>query len=253
MITADDIPVAFTPAGGWTEVPPPFLAGCTEPIVKGAPDMRGTWKVVSVEVGGSVDPSHPAIGKVQRIEQAGNRVIVTAAGIVHDMRCDGTEEHGVHDVAEFDKTTPITVVATFEDGVHILRPVGVPLEVTRRIEGDQLVWTYVGFTARLERISPLNALRDELAAQAEALRNGATVPSGGISFGKRVGEGTSIAIERFADVAIHDQIVHQLAQVDAALERLDDGTYGICTGCGRPISSERLEAVPWAATCVACA
>ena len=103
--------------------------------------MRGTWKVVSVEVGGSVDPSHPAIGKVQRIEQAGNRVIVTAAGIVHDMRCDGTEEHGVHDVAEFDKTTPITVVATFEDGVHILRPVGVPIEVTRRIDGDQLVWT----------------------------------------------------------------------------------------------------------------
>ena len=94
------------------------------------------------------------------------------------------------------------------------------------------------------------ALRDELAAQAEGLRNGATAPSGGISFGNRVGEGTSIAIERFADVAIHDQIVHQLAQVDAALERLDDGTYGICTGCGRPISSERLEAVPWAATCV---
>ena len=58
----------------------------------------------------------------------------------------------MHDVAEFDLTTPITVVASFEDGVHVLRPVGVPIEVTRRIDGDQLVWTYLGFTARLNRI-----------------------------------------------------------------------------------------------------
>ncbi len=151
-ITADSIPVAYTPTGGWKEMPSPFLSTCTEPIVDGAPDMRGTWKVVSIEVGGIDDPNHRAIGSVQRIEQAGNRVIVTSSGIVHDMRCDGTEANGVHDVAEFDFTTPITVVASFEDGVHVLRPVGVPIEVTRRIDGDQLVWTYLGFTARLNRI-----------------------------------------------------------------------------------------------------
>jgi hypothetical protein len=69
------------------------------------------------------------------------------------MRCDGTVERGVHDVAEFDKTTPITVVATYEDGVHVLRPVGLPIEVRRRREGDQMVWDYVGFTARLERVT----------------------------------------------------------------------------------------------------
>ncbi len=156
-VTADSIPVAYTPTGGWKEMPAPFLATCTEPIVDGAPDMRGTWKVVSIEAGGIDDPNHRAIGSVQRIEQAGNRVIITAsgasaAGIVHDMRCDGTEENGVHDVAEFDLITPITVVASFEDGVHVLRPVGFPIEVTRRIDGDQLVWTYLGFTARLNRI-----------------------------------------------------------------------------------------------------
>ena len=156
-VTADSIPVAYTPTGGWKEMPAPFLSTCTEPIVDGAPDMRGTWKVVSIEAGGIEDPNHRAIGLTQRIEQAGNRVIITASGatasgIVHDMRCDGTEENGVHDVAEFDLTTPITVVASFEDGVHVLRPVGVPIEVTRRIDGDQLVWTYLGFTARLNRI-----------------------------------------------------------------------------------------------------
>ena len=99
----------------------------------------------------------------------------------------------------------------------------------------------------------LVALRDELQARADALRNGATVPSGGISFGKRVGEGTSIAIERFTDVAVHGQLVQQLGAVEAALARLDDGRYGTCERCGRTIPDERMEVVPWAATCVGCA
>jgi hypothetical protein len=151
-VTADDIPVAFTPAGGWTEMPPLVLAACTEPLVDGAVDMRGTWEVVSVQAAGADSPGDEAIGERQRIEQCGNRVVITAGGIIHDMRADGTEEGGVHDVAASDKTTPITVVATFEDGVHVLRPVGAPVEVKRWIEGDQLVWEYVGFTARLDRV-----------------------------------------------------------------------------------------------------
>ena len=104
-----------------------------------------------------------------------------------------------------------------------------------------------------ELVLLLKELRDELEERAASLRAGANVPSGGISFGKRVGEGTSIAIERFADVAIHDQILQQLAAVDAALVRVADGTYGVCEVCGHPIAAERLEAIPWAATCVACA
>jgi DnaK suppressor protein len=99
----------------------------------------------------------------------------------------------------------------------------------------------------------LNALRDDLESRARVLRTGANVPSGGISFGKRVGEGTSIAIERFADVAIHDQIIQQLAAVNDALIRVAEGTYGVCAVCGRPIPPERLEVIPWAASCVSCA
>jgi len=106
----------------------------------------------------------------------------------------------------------------------------------------------------LEEIaSSLIALRDELEARAAALRSGADVPSGGISFGKRVGEGTNIAIERFTDVAIHDQLLQQLAAIEAAIVRVEEGTYGICDVCHRPIAVERLEAIPWAATCVGCA
>ncbi len=151
--SVDEIPVAYTPTGGWTgAMPAPVLAGCTDPLVAGAPDLRGLWRVVAVTVDGVDDPEHRAHGLVQRIEQAGDRLVVTAGGIIHDMRCDGTEEHGVHDVAEFDHATPITVVASYEDGVHVLRPVGLPVEVRRRRDGDAMVWDYLNFTARLERI-----------------------------------------------------------------------------------------------------
>ena len=151
----DDIPVAHTPPGGYGPVmPPPILSGCTAPLPTAAPDLRGVWEVVTVEVDGVADATHRALGHTQRIEQCGDRMVVTAGGVVHDMRCDGTEANGVHDVAEFDFATEITVAASYEDGVHVLRPKGLPIEVTRRRHGDEMVWTYLGFTARLERIGP---------------------------------------------------------------------------------------------------
>jgi len=151
--TVDSIPVAHTPTDGYGDaVPEPILAGCTDPVVAGAPDLRGWWQTVEVFVDGEPQPGHPALGHVQRVEQAGDRVVVTGGGVVHDMRCDGTEEHGVHDVAEFDKLTEITVVATYEDGVHVLRPVGMPIEVKRWRQDAYMMWQYLGFTARLERI-----------------------------------------------------------------------------------------------------
>jgi hypothetical protein len=152
---ADEIAVAKTPDGGYgDEMPPPILEGCTEPLVDSAPDMRGLWKVVSIEwkAGDPPDPN-PVADHVERIEQCGNRVCITSSGIIHDMRADGTTENGVNDVAAVGGQA-ISVVCTFEDGVHTLRPVGLPgIEVTRRLDGDQLVWDYGPmFVARLERV-----------------------------------------------------------------------------------------------------
>ena len=152
---AAEIPVAHTPTGGYgAAFPDPVLTGCSDPLVAGAPDLRGMWKVVDVEVNGDAAPaSHPAFQHVERVEQCGDRLVVTGGGVIHDMRCDGTVEHGVHDVAASDFTTPISVVATYEDGVHTLRPVGIPsVEVTRRLDGDEMIWSYAGnFVARLRR------------------------------------------------------------------------------------------------------
>jgi hypothetical protein len=155
MPAVDDIPVAHTPDGGWHgEMPPPVLTGCTEPLRAGAPDLRGLWRVEAVEVSGApAAAGHKAYGMLQRIEQAGDRMVVTGGGVVHDMRCDGTSENGVSDVAERDYATKITVIATYEAGVHVLRPVGIPVEVTRRLDGDEMIWTYPGFIARLTRVA----------------------------------------------------------------------------------------------------
>jgi hypothetical protein len=153
----DEVPVAHTPPGGYRDtVPSPILAGCDEPLVEGAPDLRGVWQVVEVVAGGVVVADHPALRHVQRVEQADDRIVITAGGVIHDMRCDGTIEHGVHDVAEFDKETPIAVVATYEHGVHVLRPVGIPIEVSRWRDGPDMIWDYVGFRARLQRLGPSN-------------------------------------------------------------------------------------------------
>jgi DnaK suppressor protein len=54
------------------------------------------------------------------------------------------------------------------------------------------------------------------------------------------------------DLALRDRANQQLAQVDAAVARLDDGTFGRCARCGRAIATERLEALPWAAHCIEC-
>jgi hypothetical protein len=57
-------------------------------------------------------------------------------------------------VMQSDFTTAIDVIATYEEGVHVLRPQGLPfeIEVRRRREGDHLIWDYLGFTARLEQV-----------------------------------------------------------------------------------------------------
>jgi len=54
------------------------------------------------------------------------------------------------------------------------------------------------------------------------------------------------------DLALRDRAEHQLILVDEALARVEDGTFGICHDCGRPIAADRLEALPWAARCIDC-
>ena len=66
-------------------------------------------------------------------------------------------------------------------------------------------------------------------------------------------EGATIAFERQQVDAIRTQAIRRLADLDHALEQLDEGSYGTCETCGGPIAAERLAARPAARTCIACA
>jgi RNA polymerase-binding protein DksA len=58
--------------------------------------------------------------------------------------------------------------------------------------------------------------------------------------------------DRELDYTLEENSEHVLADIDAALRRIEDGTYGICTSCGKRIAEERLEARPWATLCIDC-
>ncbi|HET8595962.1 MAG TPA: TraR/DksA C4-type zinc finger protein [Intrasporangium sp.] len=73
---------------------------------------------------------------------------------------------------------------------------------------------------------------------------------GTISFGKRVGEGTSMAVDRLTAVSAQEHLLAMLADVRRARQRLAEGGYGKCEVCGKPIPEERLEVRPWALRCV---
>ena len=75
----------------------------------------------------------------------------------------------------------------------------------------------------------------------------------GISFGKRVGDGTTEAVSRLNDVGMADSLNASLERIDRALEKVAEGTYGTCDGCGEQIPAARLEAQPESAVCVECA
>jgi DnaK suppressor protein len=66
-------------------------------------------------------------------------------------------------------------------------------------------------------------------------------------------EGATIAFERSQVQALVRQARDHLAEIEAAMVRVDEGTYGTCEVCGRPIGQGRLDARPVARTCISCA
>jgi RNA polymerase-binding transcription factor DksA len=73
---------------------------------------------------------------------------------------------------------------------------------------------------------------------------------GDVQFDDEGGEGDTMVVERERDLALSAQARQTIADIDAALERLAQGTYGYSLESGRPIGRERLEAIPWATVLV---
>jgi RNA polymerase-binding protein DksA len=64
------------------------------------------------------------------------------------------------------------------------------------------------------------------------------------------GDIATVTFDREMASTLEEHSTHVLAEIDGALARIEDGTFGTCLRCGKPIGTERLEALPWATLCI---
>lgn len=105
-----------------------------------------------------------------------------------------------------------------------------------------------GFRARLERE------RERLLAALDTLNHEGTLTeeTGDLSIGSgdHIADSATETYMRELDGGLEENAEHLLREIEDALRRIEEGTYGICVACGRPIDPERLEAVPYATLCI---
>lgn len=102
-----------------------------------------------------------------------------------------------------------------------------------------------------------SALEDERARLVHAVQavhhDGSLLDETGdlaIGSGDHIADSASDTFLRELDGSLEENADHLLAEIEAALLRIEDGSYGLCSTCGRPIDPERLEAVPYATLCI---
>lgn len=152
---AAEIPKGNTPGCGYDHFPLPILAGCTEPLVDGAADIRGLW--VGVEGG--------HVGHVERVEQCGSRVVVTSSGLIHDygpnssagLTTNDTEGGVLFTIGDREHCPRTSASMIWNEGVLDFHVFGWgPVVVRRYLDGDQLIWEYAdGSTTRMDRLCRL--------------------------------------------------------------------------------------------------
>jgi RNA polymerase-binding transcription factor len=67
-----------------------------------------------------------------------------------------------------------------------------------------------------------------------------------------LGDAAAGTLDREIDYTLEDHSGQVLTQIDAALVRIEEGSFGTCARCGKSIAEERLEARPWASLCIDC-
>ena len=108
-------------------------------------------------------------------------------------------------------------------------------------------------------MADLDAIRRDLEARRDQSRKRiatlAKSPERGTAqgFGKRIGDGTVEAISRLTDIGVGMSLEVDLECTERALAKLDEGTYGMCDACGKPIAAKRLQVMPNVVLCIECA
>ncbi|HSJ50431.1 MAG TPA: TraR/DksA C4-type zinc finger protein [Actinomycetota bacterium] len=97
--------------------------------------------------------------------------------------------------------------------------------------------------------------RDELDAQLTTIQEQSFATSqsdisGEVSFDEENADAGTFTFERERDLSIENNVRDLLGKVDRALARMDEGTYGLCSRCGKPIEKARLKALPYVDLCL---
>jgi len=121
------------------------------------------------------------------------------------------------------KTGPYAKDAKFLDEVHEL------------LVADRAIYQ--------EQATSLRAEADSLALEREP---------GDVQFDEESGEGGTVTVDRERNLALSGQATLAVEEIDEAMGRIDDKTYGYCERCFQPIPKPRLRALPYARLCVAC-
>ena len=108
-------------------------------------------------------------------------------------------------------------------------------EVRELLQADRAIYQ--------EQATSLRAEADSLALEREP---------GDVQFDEESGEGGTVTVDRERNLALSGQALLAVEEIDDALKRIDDKTYGYCERCFQPIPKPRLRALPYARLCVAC-
>jgi DnaK suppressor protein len=71
-------------------------------------------------------------------------------------------------------------------------------------------------------------------------------------YDQHMAETAGVTLDREIDLSLEENTLASIAQIDRALGKLENGSYGSCDRCGKPIGDERLDAAPFATLCIDC-
>lgn len=125
-----------------------------------------------------------------------------------------------------------------------------PAAPKAKIKGERGAFLTSQRQLLLEERSTYISSAEALKAQADSLA--LEHEPGDVQFDEEGGEGGTANVDREIDLYLSAQARATVVEIDRALQKIEDGTYGVCENCGQTIPDARLEALPYAALCVNC-
>jgi DnaK suppressor protein len=119
-----------------------------------------------------------------------------------------------------------------------------------KVRGDRAAFFATQRELLLEERKSYISSAEALKAQADSLA--LEHEPGDVQFDEEGGEGGTANVDREIDLYLSGQARATVVEIDRALQKIEDGTYGMCEQCGDSIPDARLQALPYAALCVSC-